>query len=125
MIDFENRKSCPEQILKSLAKRMTTGRILFDGVPNCEGIDIPRNFEEFHCVHPIQHIYCFKPLSPESLVEMRGFAQVRKPFSVVTSNASAAVKSLAGTFIQRQSTDQFFVHSGKHREHDTVSAGTM
>jgi len=113
----------PDQILRSLASRMAIGGILFVGVPNCEGIETPRNFNEFHCVQPIEHINCFTPSSLRSFVEERGFTQARKPFSVVTSSASAAFKSLAGALIQKQSTDQFFVRSNEHREHDKASAG--
>lgn len=115
----------PDQILKSLGDLMTTGSILFVGVPNCHGIQRPRNFEEFHCVQPIEHINCFTPSSLKRFVERRGFKQVRKPFSVVTSTELSAVRSLVGAFVHQQSTEQFFVCTPRQLKHDTASGKSM
>lgn len=115
----------PDQILRSLGGLMTTGGVLFVGVPNCDGIQRPRNFEEFHCVQPIEHINCFTPSSLKRFVEERGFQQVRKPFSVATSSVLAAVKSLVGAFVHEQSTDQFFVRTPQLLKHDTATARSM
>jgi len=98
----------PDHVLRSLGSCMAAGGTLFVSVPNCQGIGNPRTFEEFHCVQPIEHINCFTPSSLKAFVEARGFMQVRKPFSAVTSSALAAVKSLAGAVVRTNPTDQFF-----------------
>jgi SAM-dependent methyltransferase len=101
----------PDHVLRSLGGCMATGGTLFVCVPNCTGIDNPSSFEDFHCVQPIEHINCFTPDSLRRFIERRGFAQLRRPYSVVTTSIKATIKSLVGALLQRLSTDQFFVRT--------------
>lgn len=100
--------SDPLALLRALHGRMVPGGVLFVGVPDCSGISVPRNFDEFHKVQPIEHMNAFTPASLRAICQRAGFRAVRRPSAFVTTRTSGALRSAVNWFWQPRSTDQFF-----------------
>lgn len=98
----------PRELLESLRQRLLPGGVLFVAVPNCEGIDRPRDFESFHKVQPIEHVNAFTPKTLRDICERAGFRPVRRPPAFVTTRPIAALRSLGGMVWQPATTEQYF-----------------
>lgn len=100
--------STPRGLLEALATRIVPGGVLFVGVPNCEGIDIPKDFGAFYKVQPLEHINAFTPKTLQRLLERAGFRRLRSPPAFVSTRPASAVRSAGTLLFQRNTTDQFF-----------------
>jgi len=101
----------PLGLLRALHARMAPGGVLFVAVPDCSGITVPRTFDEFHKVQPIEHMNAFTPSSLRRMCERAGFRPLRRPSAVVTTHPGGVLRSTASWVWQPGSTDQFFRRS--------------
>ncbi len=98
----------PRQTLLELAKVLTHDGVLIIEVPNCGRVSVPKNFDEFRCVHPLEHINAFTPQTLTSLVESAGFAKINPGPAHVTSRPDALVRSELTRFYEPKRTNQYF-----------------
>lgn len=102
----------PRDILAALRERLLPGGVLYIAVPDCTGITVPRNFDEFHRVQPVEHVNAFTPDTLAALVENAGFRRLRWPSVFVSEDVSGAIRTLVGMALRRQNTEQFFRYDG-------------
>lgn len=98
----------PVQVLKQLASRLVEGGIIVVEVPDCSGITQPKNFEEFHKVHPLEHINAFTPKTLKQMCERLGFVAIPRPASHVTTSVIDLMKTELSRIVQPPRTAQYF-----------------
>lgn len=98
----------PRDVLDALRQHMHPGGVLFVSVPNCAGVDRPKDFESFHKLQPVEHVNAFTPKTLRDLCRRAGFRPLRRPAAFVTTRPAGALRSLGGLVWQPPSTEQFF-----------------
>ena len=98
----------PVALLRELAKRMEKGAILFIAVPNCSGIQEPRDFVQFRWVQPLEHVNAFTPRTLKEVGRRAGFEPVRRPPAYVTTHLSRVIKTAGSMLVQPSTTEQYF-----------------
>jgi 2-polyprenyl-3-methyl-5-hydroxy-6-metoxy-1,4-benzoquinol methylase len=98
----------PVGLLQQVAKRLLPGGGLFVAVPNCAGLSVPRSFDEFHHLQPLEHLNAFTPESLRKVAARAGFAPLRRPTAVVSTRLPAMLRALVNLVHQPDTTDQFF-----------------
>ena len=98
----------PRDDISKLEKLMVPGGLLVIEVPDCSGISIPRNFEEFHCVQPLEHINCFTPSTLKLFIESAGFEYVKRPAAHVSTNIKSVIRTELGRIWRPASTSMYF-----------------
>lgn len=100
--------SDPVGLLRALAQRMAPGGVLFVAVPDCSGLSVPRDFDGFHHLQPLEHLNAFTPRSLRDTVARAGFQPLRRPMASLDTRPLGALRALAGLVYQPATTDQFF-----------------
>ena len=98
----------PRAILDALGARMGLRSVLLVEVPDCRGIGVPRGFEEFDAVQPLEHINHFTPRTLAEFCRRAGFATARRVPAHVTTELSAIAKTEASRLFQRSATSRYF-----------------
>jgi 2-polyprenyl-3-methyl-5-hydroxy-6-metoxy-1,4-benzoquinol methylase len=98
----------PGSLLRALHERLAPRGILIVEVPNCEGLSIPRNLDEFHALQPLEHINNFTPQTLQTMCERHGFVRIAKPAAHVTTSLADVARTLAGRLIRPRNTQQVF-----------------
>jgi len=101
----------PVPLLRELAGLMPSGGILYAAVPDCRGITSPRNFDEFHRVHPLEHLNAFTPKTLARMAEKAGFRPIRRPPAFLGTSLAHALRAAAAVVWQPPSTNAFFAKS--------------
>lgn len=101
----------PREILSALHDRMEPGGILYIAVPNCANTTVPRDFDSFHKLQPIEHVNAFTPESLSDLVQNSGFSSFRWPSVFVSVGLKGALRTMAGKVYRPKNTEQFFYTS--------------
>ncbi|WP_294622341.1 class I SAM-dependent methyltransferase [uncultured Roseovarius sp.] len=97
----------PLDLLKALEARLAPEGVLFVAVPDTSGVTVPRSFQEFTLVQPIEHINAFTPDSLRDLARRAGFTPVRRPSAFVTTRARDVLRAAMNWFFQPKTTDVF------------------
>ena len=105
----------PGNLIANLATRLDDGGVLVVEVPDCQGVDVPRSFEQFLLVHPLEHINAFTPKTLEALCSGYGFARVPRRPAHVTVALGDLLKSEVSRFYQPATTNQYFVLRARSR----------
>lgn len=98
----------PLGLLRALHARLVPGGVLFVAVPDCRGITVPRDFDAFHRVQPVEHPNAFTPDSLTRICRRAGFRPLRRPTAILASRPGPALRAAANWLIAPRSTDQFF-----------------
>jgi 2-polyprenyl-3-methyl-5-hydroxy-6-metoxy-1,4-benzoquinol methylase len=98
----------PVQMLRQLADRLVEGGVLVVEVPDCRGITRPTNFEQFHAVHPLEHINAFTPLTLKQMCERLGFVSIPRHAAHVTTSVIDLLKTEISRVVQPSRTAQYF-----------------
>ncbi len=100
--------SDPVGLLRAIAPRMVPGGVLFVAVPNCSGLTVPRDFDGFHRLQPLEHINAFTPRTLRETVARAGFHPLRRPMASLDTRPLGVLRALANLVYQPATTDQFF-----------------
>jgi SAM-dependent methyltransferase len=99
----------PLELLVALGRRLRRGGVLVVEVPDCTGVPtVPRTFEQFHDLQPLEHLNHFTPATLRQICERAGYRWIAKPPAHVTTDSLAVLRSETTRFIQRRSTSQYF-----------------
>lgn len=98
----------PRRTLLELGDVLSTGGILIIEVPNCSDVSVPKNFEQFRSVHPLEHVNAFTPETLTALVESTGFTKINPGPAHVTDRPEAFVRSELTRFYEPKRTNQYF-----------------
>jgi 2-polyprenyl-3-methyl-5-hydroxy-6-metoxy-1,4-benzoquinol methylase len=98
----------PKSLVHSIGQRLSSGGVLIVEVPNCQGITVPETMEEFHAVHPLEHINAFTPRTLRALCERAGFLAIDKPQAHVTTSRRDLARTEANSFLHLLSGAQYF-----------------
>jgi SAM-dependent methyltransferase len=99
----------PLELLVELRRRLGPGGVLIVEVPDCSRVPtVPRTFDHFHDVQPLEHLNHFTPITLRGICERAGYRPIPKPPAHVTTDSLAVVRSEASRFIQPRSTSQYF-----------------
>lgn len=98
----------PREILGALKARMRPQSVLLVEVPDCRGIGVPRSFDEFDAVQPLEHINHFTPDTLTAFCRRAGFVPAPRVPAHVTTDPLALVKTAASRLLRRQTTSQYF-----------------
>jgi len=100
--------SDPVGLLRAIVPRMVPGGVLFVAVPNCSGLTVPRDFDGFHRLQPLEHINAFTPRTLRETVARAGFHPLRRPMASLDTRPLGVLRALANLVYQPATTDQFF-----------------
>lgn len=100
--------SDPVGLLRAIAPRMVPGGVLFVAVPNCSGLTVPRDFDGFHRLQPLEHLNAFTPSTLRETVARAGFHPLRRPMASLDTRPLGVLRALANLVYQPATTDQFF-----------------
>jgi SAM-dependent methyltransferase len=103
----------PRGVLEQLAARLRVGGVLVVEVPDCTGVGVPTNAEEFHAVDPLEHINHFTPETLRNLCRSAGFEPARRIPAHVTTRLSDVLKSEASRLHQPTKTSQYFRNTAR------------
>lgn len=98
----------PLTTLNKIASVMSDGGILIVEVPDCRGINQPKNFAEFDFVQPLEHISCFTPISLKKMCERAGFVEIKRIPAHVTTSIIDLLRTEITRFIQPSKTAKYF-----------------
>lgn len=98
----------PVGLLQQIAERMLPGAVLFVAVPNCAGLSVPRSFDEFHHLQPLEHLNAFTPQTLRNVAARAGFRPLRRPTAIVATRLPAMLRAMVNLVYQPATTDQFF-----------------
>lgn len=98
----------PLNTLKNIANVMLDGGILIVEVPDYRGVSQPKNFRDFHNVHPLEHINAFTPISLKRMCEQAGFVAIKRTPTHVTTSVVDLLRTEISRFIQPNTTSQYF-----------------
>lgn len=98
----------PRRTLFELADVLVDDGILIIEVPDCSNVTVPRTFEEFRNVHPLEHINAFTPETLTALVQSTGFTKINPGPAHVTDRPEALVRSELTRFYEPKRTNQYF-----------------
>ena len=100
--------SDPVGLLQQIAQCLLPGGVLFVAVPNCAGLSVPRSFDEFHHLQPLEHLNAFTPASLRAVAARAGFRPLRRPTAIVATRLPAMLRAMVNLVYQPDTTDQFF-----------------
>jgi SAM-dependent methyltransferase len=98
----------PRGILEALRTRMSTHAVLVIEVPDCQGIGVPRSFDHFGAIQPLEHINHFTPSTLSALCRRVGFIPAPRVPAHVTTDLFSIVKTEASRLFRRTTTSQYF-----------------
>jgi 2-polyprenyl-3-methyl-5-hydroxy-6-metoxy-1,4-benzoquinol methylase len=101
----------PGAVLSQLSQLLAHGGILVLETPDCTDVQDIVSRQDYLCVHPLEHINAFTPETLRKFAERFGFEHIKKPMSMVTSDADQLIKS-TGRFVLmpllKQTTQLYF-----------------
>ncbi len=106
----------PLKILQQLSAILRPGGVLIVEVPNCKSVsDIPKNFEEYNNVDPLEHINHFTPRTLTAMCQEVGFSPIAPGAAYVSAGLPAVIKAAIGGVVKHsafkpwtKSTNQYF-----------------
>ncbi len=98
----------PLGLLRAVTAHLAPGGILYIGVPICPGVTVPKDFHQFHCAQPLEHLNGFTPVTLDKMAAAAGFALVRRPAVFLGTTLKQALRAAAGLICQPRTTDRFY-----------------
>lgn len=102
----------PRGILDALRAQMRPHAVLLIEVPDCRGICIPRSFDEFVTVQPLEHINHFTPDTLTDFCRRAGFIPASRVPAHVTTDPLALIKTEASRLMRRATTTSQYFRRG-------------
>ena len=103
----------PKQTICEISHLLAAGGILIVDVPDCTSLTVPSTSEEFHKLHPLEHLNCFTPDSLRKLVEKQGFTAIPIPPAHVTTRFSDLIRTEISRFVHPKKTTMYFRKTGQ------------
>jgi 2-polyprenyl-3-methyl-5-hydroxy-6-metoxy-1,4-benzoquinol methylase len=98
----------PLRLLQNLSERMQKKGVLLAEVPNCHGVGVPATREEFHALHPLEHINHFTPKTLEMICRKAGFTKIKRLPAHVTASLLDVAKTELSRFYTPPKTSMYF-----------------
>lgn len=98
----------PRDLLDALRSLMLPEGLLLIETPNCSGISVPRSFDDFHKVQPLEHVNHFTPKTLKAICEHAGFVAVPRVPAHITTQPLSLLKTEVSRFLRVPTTSQYF-----------------
>jgi SAM-dependent methyltransferase len=99
----------PLDVLLRLKARLNQSGLMIVEVPDTSGVNGIRSREDYHKVHPLDHINAFTPESLVSIMRQAGFVPIDKEPAFVTTSLKRVAKDIAKAKLKQRSTQRYFV----------------
>ena len=98
----------PLALLRRVSGAMRPGAVLFLAVPDCSGLTVPRDFDQFHRLQPLEHLNAFTPATLDRIATAAGFVPQPAPPAFLTTRPLRALRAMAALLRNPAPTDRFY-----------------
>lgn len=98
----------PLALLRRVSGVMRPGAVLFLAVPDCSGLTVPRDFDQFHRLQPLEHLNAFTPATLDRIAAAAGFTKQPAPPAFLTTRPLRALRAMAALLRNPAPTDRFY-----------------